>query len=100
MKLALPTKSNLWKKVHKQLKLWREVVLPGLSVVGLIMLVRSTGLLQSQEWLTFDQLLRLRPNQAIDSRVVIVGIDEDDINYVGRFPIPDQEITPNVEHLK
>ncbi|MBE8966519.1 CHASE2 domain-containing protein [Nostocales cyanobacterium LEGE 12452] len=92
MKFALSTKSNLWKKVHKQLKPWREVVLPGLSVIGLIILVRSTGLLQSQEWLAFDQLLRLRPNEAVDSRVVIVGIDEDDINYVSRFPIPDQEI--------
>ncbi|WP_375505930.1 CHASE2 domain-containing protein [uncultured Nostoc sp.] len=92
MKLAFITKSNFCKKAYKQLKLWQEVVLPGLSVVGLIMLVRSTGLLQSQEWLAFDQLLRLRPNEAVDSRVVIVGIDEEDINYVGRFPIPDREI--------
>ncbi|WP_414519510.1 CHASE2 domain-containing protein [Nostoc sp. PCC 9305] len=92
MKFALSTKSNLWKKAQKELRLWREVVLPGLSVIGLIILVRSTGLLQSQEWLAFDQLLRLRPNEAVDSRVVIVGIDEDDINYVGRFPIPDREI--------
>ncbi|MBX9252518.1 CHASE2 domain-containing protein [Desmonostoc muscorum CCALA 125] len=92
MKFALSTKNNLWKKVHQELKLWREVVLPGFSVVGLIILVRSIGLLQSQEWLAFDQLLRLRPNEAVDSRVVIVGIDEDDINYVGRFPIPDKEI--------
>jgi CHASE2 domain-containing sensor protein/two-component sensor histidine kinase len=92
MKLALLTKSNLCKKLYQQMKLWQEVVLPGLSVVGLIMLVRSTGLLQSQEWLAFDQLLRLRPNEAVDSRVVIVGIDEEDINYVGSFPIPDREI--------
>ncbi|MEH2327549.1 sensor histidine kinase [Nostoc sp.] len=92
MKFALSTKSNLWEKLQQELKLWREVVLPGLSVIGLIILVRSTGLLQSQEWLAFDQLLRLRPNEAVDSRVVIVGIDEDDINYVGKFPIPDKEI--------
>lgn len=92
MKLALNRKGNFWKKVHHQLQLWREVVVPGLSVVGFLMLARSTGLLQSQEWLVFDQLLRVRPNEAIDQRVVIVGIDEDDINYVGSYPIPDREI--------
>ncbi|MDZ8184921.1 MAG: CHASE2 domain-containing protein [Nostoc sp. ChiSLP02] len=92
MRSASSTKNNLWKKVYEELKLWREVILPGFSVVGLILLVRSIGLLQSQEWLAFDQLLRLRPNEAVDSRVVIVGIDEDDINYAGGFPIPDKKI--------
>ncbi|MDZ8239456.1 MAG: CHASE2 domain-containing protein [Nostoc sp. ChiQUE01a] len=92
MKFALSTQNNLGKKLLKELKLWREVVLPGLSVVVIIILVRSIGFLQSQEWLVFDQLLRLRPNETIDPRVVIVGIDEDDINYVGKFPIPDKQI--------
>lgn len=79
MKFTLIIKGNSWKKVYKQLKLWGEVILPGLSIIGLIVLVRSTGLLQSQEWLAFDQLLRIRPNEAIDPRVVIVGIDEEDM---------------------
>ncbi|MBD2451773.1 CHASE2 domain-containing protein [Nostoc sp. FACHB-152] len=92
MRLAFFRQNNLSKKLYRELKLWREVVLPGLSVVGIIIFVRSVGLLQSQEWLVFDQLLRLRPNETVDQRVVIVGIDEDDINYVGKFPIPDQEI--------
>ncbi|MEH2456401.1 sensor histidine kinase [Nostoc sp.] len=92
MKFTLIIKGNFWKKVYKQLKPWREVVLPGLSIIILIVLLRSTGLLQSQEWLVFDQLLRMRPNEAIDRRVVIVGIDEEDINYVGSYPIPDKDI--------
>jgi CHASE2 domain-containing sensor protein len=92
MKFALPTKAKLWKKIQQQLKVWREVTLPGLSLVGFVMLARSTGLLQSQEWLAFDQLLAYRPTEAVDTRVVIVGIDEDDINYVGSFPIPDSEL--------
>lgn len=92
MKVTLPIKAKLWKKIKQQLKLWREVALPGLSVVGLVMLARSMGLLQSQEWLVFDQLLRIRPAEAIDTRVVIVGIDEDDINYAGGFPIPDSQL--------
>lgn len=92
MKLTLPIKAKLWKKIKQQLKLWREVALSGLSVVGLVMLARSMGLLQSQEWLAFDQLLRIRPAEAVDTRVVIVGIDEDDINYVGGFPIPDSQL--------
>lgn len=92
MKVTLPIKAKPWKKIKQQLKLWREVALPGLSVVGLVMLARSMGLLQSQEWLLFDQLLRIRPAETVDTRVVIVGIDEDDINYAGGFPIPDSQL--------
>ncbi len=92
MNFAQTAKAKLWKKIQQQLKLWREVALPGLSVVGLVMLARSMGLLQSQEWLVFDQLLKMRPAEGVDTRVVIVGIDEDDINYVGDFPLPDSEL--------
>lgn len=100
MKLTLPAKSKLSKKFLSQLKLWREVALPGLSVVGFVMLIRAIGLLQSQEWLAFDQLLLHRPDEPVDRRVVIVGIDEDDINQVGGFPIPDQQLAKMLNILQ
>jgi CHASE2 domain-containing sensor protein len=92
MKLAFPIPGKFNKKILQQLKLSRDVVLPGLAVVGFVMLIRSLGLLQSQEWLAFDQLLAHRPEEPVDPRVVIVGINEDDINYAGGFPIPDREL--------
>lgn len=53
------------------------------------MIARLTGLLQSLELMAFDDCLRLRPPEAVDSRVVIVGIDENDIKFAGGFPVPD-----------
>lgn len=100
MKFALPAKSKFSKKLLSQLKLWREVALPGLSVVGFVMLARAVGLLQSQEWLAFDQLLFYRPDEPVDTRVVIVGIDEDDINHAGGFPIPDQQLAKMLNILQ
>ncbi|WP_414586669.1 CHASE2 domain-containing protein [Scytonema sp. PCC 10023] len=100
MKFALPTKGKFWKKTQQTLKLWREVALPGLSVVAFVMLVRAIGLLQSQEWLAFDQLLQMRPTEAAEERVVVVGIDEDDINYVGSFPIPDSKLATMLSILQ
>lgn len=100
MKSALPAKNKSSKKLLSQLKIWREVALPGLSVVGFVMLVRAMGLLQSQEWLAFDQLLIYRPDEAVDTRIVIVGIDEDDINHAGGFPIPDQQLAKMLNILQ
>lgn len=96
----LSTRVKFKKKIRQYIKLWREVALPGLSVVGLVMLVRFMGLLQSQEWLAFDRLLRLRPTEAVDPRIVIVGINEDDINYVESFPIPDRQLAKLINILQ
>lgn len=100
MKFAFPFPGKLNKKILQQLKLSRDVVLPGLAVVGFVMLIRSLGLLQSQEWLAFDQFLAHRPDEPIDPRVVIVGINEDDINYAGGFPIPDRELAKMLNILQ
>ena len=44
------------------------------------------------EWVTLDSFLRLRPSEPIDERVVIVGINEEDIQGIRNYPIPDREI--------
>ncbi|BAZ08919.1 putative sensor with CHASE2 domain protein [Calothrix sp. NIES-4071] len=36
--------------------------------------------------------LQLRPPEASDPEVVIVGINEDDIRTVGKYPIPDRDL--------
>ncbi len=84
--------AGFWRKVKQQAKLWREVALPGASIVALVMIVRLAGFLQSQEWMAFDSFLRLRPPEAMDTRVVILGIDEDDIDAVGQYPIPHRDL--------
>lgn len=84
--------AEFWIKV-KQLELvWHVGVFPGLAVVGCVVIARLSGSFQVLEWNAFDNFLRLRPNETEDTRVVIVGIDENDIKAVGDYPIPDREL--------
>lgn len=87
-------------KSIKRFRIWRVGVAPGLVVVGLVCLARLTGTLQFWEWGFFDYLLRLRPDEGIDERVVIVGIDEADIQSVKAYPIPDREIATLIQKLQ
>jgi CHASE2 domain-containing sensor protein len=47
-----------------------------------IVILRVTGLIPTFEGLAFDTFLRLRPIEAPDNRVVIVGIDDEDLKYL------------------
>ncbi len=88
-KLLLP---GIWSKIRKEFTIWSVRALPGIAAIGLVILVRLTGALQLIEWVTLDSFLRLRPSEPIDERVVIVGIDEEDIRRIRNYPIPDREI--------
>lgn len=83
---------SIWSKIRKEFTIWSVGALPGIAAIALIVLVRLTGALQLIEWVTLDSFLRLRPSEPIDSRVVIVGIDEEDIRQIRSYPIPDREI--------
>ena len=58
-----------------------------------------TGSLQVLEWIAFDSLLRLRPTESIDERILIVGINEDDIRKTG-YPVPDRDIAALLNKIK
>jgi len=84
--------SGIWSKIRKEFTIWSVGALLGIAAIALVILVRLTGTLQLIEWVTLDSFLRLRPSEPIDERVVIVGIDEEDIRRIGDYPIPDREI--------
>ncbi|MBD2102466.1 CHASE2 domain-containing protein [Leptolyngbya sp. FACHB-261] len=86
------SESGACRKIKQQVKVWRAGALPGLAVAGLVVVARLTGSLQTLEWMALDRLLQLRPIEARDPRVVIVGIDEQDINAAGKFPIPNRDL--------
>ncbi len=71
--------SGIWSRFKQGITIWSVGVLPGIAVIGLIILVRLTGSLQLMEWVTLDSFLLLRSWEPINERVVIVGIDEEDI---------------------
>jgi diguanylate cyclase (GGDEF)-like protein/PAS domain S-box-containing protein len=75
------------------LKQWlrgdRRVWLTAAGVASCVILLRLLGLLQPVELAAFDLLSRLRPAEPIDDRIVIVGIDEQDLRELQEWPLPD-----------
>lgn len=92
--------SSIWRQIRSNLTISKVGVLPGIVAIALIILVRLTGALQLIEWVTLDSFLRLRPSEPIDERVVIVGIDEEDIRQIKDYPIPDREIAKLLRTLQ
>jgi CHASE2 domain-containing sensor protein/two-component sensor histidine kinase len=82
----------LWQWLQKEWQVWRVGALPGLAVIGLVVLLRAAGALQFLELTLLDGFLRLRPAEPMDERILIVGIDDADIRQIGQYPIPDREI--------
>lgn len=70
------------------------------SVAVCILVLRSTGLLQSLELAALDQFFRLRPYEEPDARITIVAIDEFSLNKIGAWPIPDGVIADLLEKLQ
>ncbi|MDX1976376.1 MAG: CHASE2 domain-containing protein [Pseudanabaenaceae cyanobacterium bins.68] len=70
----------------------------GAGAIALVILVRLTGSLQVFEWYLFDRMMRYRPPEPVDQRLVIVGVTERDIPKAG-FPISDAELAKLIKRL-
>ncbi len=91
----LPPKWNDWltntdqKKLNKEFKKFPlstlgkrhliHTLVSSIAVTGLMLGVRSIGILQPLELWAFDRLLTLRPTELPDSRLLIITINEADI---------------------
>ncbi|NEO56357.1 MAG: CHASE2 domain-containing protein [Okeania sp. SIO3B5] len=88
--------------ILKNIKHWlienRRLLLTASTSAGIVILLRSFGLLQSWEWTLYDYFFRLRPTEPLDPRIVIVGIDESDIQKYG-YPINDQLMAEILQKL-
>ena len=93
-------RSRIWKQLKHHSKYWREVVLPGAAIVALVVVVRLLGVLQTQEWETFDTFMRMRPPVVPEPRVVMVGIDEADLKQIGGYPVSDLTLTKAIDILE
>jgi diguanylate cyclase (GGDEF)-like protein/PAS domain S-box-containing protein len=89
-----------WIQLKHLLRQDRRVILTAVSVAGCVIALRLTGWLQTLEWSAFDEFFKLRPLEPVDERIVIVGIGEEDLQKVGKFPIPDVVLTKLLEKLQ
>ncbi|MGK7941774.1 MAG: CHASE2 domain-containing protein [Crocosphaera sp.] len=81
--------STVLKKFYK-FRLTR-LLLMSIPLTLVIMGIRWLGLLQSMELTAFDMLMRQRPSEPADSRLLIIGMDEKDIRQYG-YPLPDDKL--------
>jgi diguanylate cyclase (GGDEF)-like protein len=77
----------------------RATVVVSLISVTLVTGIKHVGGLQKFELVGFDTLTRLSPTQPLDSRLVIVGITESDLQRYG-WPLSDQTIADLLDTLQ
>lgn len=79
-------------KNQVQLCKWLIHQLPTIILTGFIIVTRLFGLLERWELSNFDWLLRSRPRETTDQRIVIIGINEQYIQTIEQYPISDEKI--------
>lgn len=70
-----------------------------LIVTSLLMGGRSLGILQTLELKAYDHLLRQRPSEPADSRILMVGADEEDLRKY-KHPLSDAILAQFMEKLE
>ena len=90
----------MWRKIEQRMGKWRGVLITAPILAGLVIAATSGGLFQLLEWAARDQLIRLRPREADDPRIVIVTINESDLTKIGKGQIPDYILANLIEKLK
>jgi adenylate cyclase len=79
----------MWPNWKKDLWQWRGIWITVPSVTVTVILLRFLGLLQLTEWAAYDQYMRWRPEETRDDRIVIVGINENDLREIKQPVFPD-----------
>ena len=79
----------MWPNWKKDLWQWRGIWITVPSMTVIVILLRFFGFLQLMEWAAYDQYMRLRPGEAQDDRIVIVGINENDLREIKQPVFPD-----------
>jgi CHASE2 domain-containing sensor protein len=74
---------STWKSLRGERVSLRQILPPlfltSLVCTGLVLGLRSLGFLQSVELKAYDYLMRLRPLESADGRILLIAIAEDDI---------------------
>jgi len=70
------------------------------AIAALVLGVRHLGWLVPQELAVYDRMVQIAPDPGVDSRLLVVGVTEADIQAQQRFPLSDQTIAQAIAALK
>ncbi len=82
-----------------KLSKWKVLLLASLLVTGVASGLRALGGLQSLELKAYDYLMRIRPAEPADDRILVVEATEADVKRYG-FPLPDKTLSQVIETLE
>lgn len=78
-------------------------LLGGMAIAALLLTIRHVGLLQPLELRAFDQLMRSRPEEPVDSQILAVTVTEEDIaaqaKETGRGSISEESLAKLLDTL-
>ncbi|MEL7068760.1 MAG: CHASE2 domain-containing protein [Cyanobacteria bacterium J06581_3] len=77
---------------------WRSPCFKSLLLGGGVLLLRALGALEPLELAAYDRLMRQRPTEPIDPRIVTVEISEQATSDYG-YPLPDEVLTDLIEKV-
>lgn len=84
--------------------IWRfgipSVFFSSVLVTVLLIGLRQMGRLQFLELVAYDQMVRVLPSQGTDPRLLVVGVDEQDIQAYQQWPLSDQVIAQVLNNLQ
>ncbi|MEM9004018.1 MAG: CHASE2 domain-containing protein [Cyanobacteria bacterium P01_F01_bin.86] len=75
---------------QEQISPWKLSGVVSLTITTCLILLNSTGLFQILEWAILDQYFHLRPAEEIDSRFLVITVDEPDISEFKQWPLSDE----------
>ena len=90
----------LWKKRFAQINAkWHGIprlFLSSAAVAGTVILVRSLGIFQGLELAAYDTMIRISPDRGEDSRLLVITVDEEDLNYQKQMGMERQDSLSDV----
>ena len=86
-------------KSPQSIKRFKPTLLTSLTIAGLVMICRSFAWLEPLELRAYDRLMRQRPAETIDPRILVVEITEEDTNR-DRYPISDKALVEAINLLE
>lgn len=78
----------------------RSVLIATAAITLSLMGARQLGILESVELGAYDRMVRLRPDESPDSRLLVVGITESDIQKLQQWPISDRKIAEILQKIE
>ena len=93
------------KEPQRSKRILKRTVLANVGITALVMGMRFFGLLQTWELQAYDQLMRWRPDEGVDNRLLVVEVTEEDLNYqrekgiIGQWSLSDAALEQVLEKL-